>query len=58
MRIERLQRYIKQVLKYQDKLVAALSQDFGARFSHHSKMFDIAAAVGPWQHAKKYVKSG
>lgn len=56
VRIERLERCIKQVLKYQDKLVAALSQDFGARSTHHSKMFDIAAAVGPLQHAKKHVK--
>jgi coniferyl-aldehyde dehydrogenase len=56
VRIERLERCIKQVLKYQDKLVAALSEDFGARSVQHSKMMDVAAAVGPLQHAKKHVK--
>jgi coniferyl-aldehyde dehydrogenase len=56
VRIERLERCIKQVLKYQDKLVAALSEDFGARSVHHSRMMDVAAAVGPLQHAKKHVK--
>jgi hypothetical protein len=47
VRIERLERCIKKILKYQDKLVTTLSEDFGARSTHHSKMFDIAAAVGP-----------
>lgn len=55
-RINRLDRALKQLLKYQDELCAALISDFGHRSIAHSKLTDIAAGVGPITHAKKHLK--
>ncbi|WP_101758005.1 coniferyl aldehyde dehydrogenase [Oceanicoccus sp. KOV_DT_Chl] len=54
-RINRIDRAIGQLLKYQDELAAAMSSDFGHRSLQHSKMLDVAAGVGPLQHAKKHL---
>ena len=55
-RIDRLERGIDVVLKYQDKIVAALNEDFGCRPREVSLLTDIAAAVGPMKHAKKHLR--
>lgn len=55
-RVDRIDRAISQLIKYQDKLVESMSSDFGHRSAHHSKMMDIAAGIGPMQHAKKHLK--
>ena len=55
-RINRIDRAIGQLLKYQDQLAEALSSDFGHRSIQHSKMMDVAAAVGPLVDAKKHLK--
>jgi coniferyl-aldehyde dehydrogenase len=55
-RIDRIDRAIAQLLKYQDRLAEALNQDFGHRPVYLSKLFDVAAGVGPLQHAKKHVR--
>ena len=55
-RIDRMDRSISQLIKYSDKLCDAMSSDFGHRSLQFSKMFDVAAGVGPMQHAKKHTK--
>lgn len=55
-RINRLDRALIQVLKYQDELCEALISDFGHRSKDLSKLTDIAASVGPIKHAKKHLK--
>jgi len=56
-RVDRLDRAISQLLKYQGQLADAMSSDFGHRPVQLSKMMDIAAGVGPLKHAKQQVKS-
>ncbi|MFV8783150.1 coniferyl aldehyde dehydrogenase [Microbulbifer sp. SA54] len=55
-RIERIDRAIRQLLDYQDDLVEAMHADFGHRSCQQSKLMDVAAAVGPLQHAKKHLR--
>lgn len=55
-RIDRLDRALKQLLKYQDQLCEAVASDFGHRATPHSKLTDIAAGVAPINHAKKHLK--
>ncbi|CAH0993096.1 Coniferyl aldehyde dehydrogenase [Sinobacterium norvegicum] len=55
-RIDRIDRSISQLIKYQDKLADAMSSDFGHRPAELSKMFDVAAGLGPMQHAKQHLK--
>ena len=56
-RIDRLDRGIDVTLKYQDKLVAALNEDFSCRSREVSLIADVAAAVAPLKHAKKHLRS-
>ncbi len=55
-RISRLDRALKQLIKYQDELCAAMREDFGHRSTPHSKLTDIAAAVAALNHSKKHLK--
>ena len=55
-RIDRLDRALSQVLKYQDEICEALISDFGHRSRDLSKLTDVAASVGPLKHAKKHLK--
>lgn len=55
-RIDRLDRALKQLIKYQDELCEALISDFGHRSIAHSKLTDVAAGVAPITHAKKHLK--
>ena len=55
-RIDRIDRAIRQLQKYQDEIAEALCQDFGHRPLQHSKLMDVAAGIGPLQHARKHLK--
>ena len=55
-RIDRIDRAIGQLQKYQDDIAEALCQDFGHRSVQHSKLMDVAAGIAPLQHARKHVK--
>ncbi len=51
-RHDRLERAINAVKKNENRLVEALSADFGHRSEHQSLFTDIAASVGPLRHAQ------
>ncbi|MGK0499549.1 MAG: coniferyl-aldehyde dehydrogenase [Oceanicoccus sp.] len=55
-RIDRIDRCINQLLKYQHQLADAMSSDFGHRSQQHSLMMDVGAGIAPMQHAKKHLK--
>ncbi|MEQ9397414.1 coniferyl aldehyde dehydrogenase [Haliea sp.] len=55
-RIDRLDRGIDVVLKYQDRIVAALDADFGCRARQVSLLTDVAASVTPMKHARKHLR--
>ncbi|MFU8763959.1 MAG: coniferyl aldehyde dehydrogenase [Haliea sp.] len=55
-RIDRLDRGIDVVLKYQDKIVEALNADFSCRARQVSLLTDVAAAVTPLKHARKHLR--
>ncbi|MEH6583258.1 MAG: coniferyl aldehyde dehydrogenase [Halioglobus sp.] len=55
-RIDRLDRGIDVMLKYQDKLVEALNSDFSCRPREVTMLTDIAASVVPMKHAKKHLR--
>ncbi len=54
-RIDRLDRAIALLVDHQQRLVDALSADFGHRSRHQSLFTDIAASIGPLKHAKKHL---
>ncbi len=54
-RIDRLDRAIALLVDHQQRLVEALSADFGHRSRHQSLFTDIAASIGPLKHARKHV---
>jgi coniferyl-aldehyde dehydrogenase len=54
-RIDRLDRAIALLVDHQQRLVEALSADFGHRSRHQSLFTDIAASIGPLKHAKKHL---
>ncbi|GMG88406.1 coniferyl aldehyde dehydrogenase [Biformimicrobium ophioploci] len=55
-RIDRIERAIQQLRKYQEQLADAMSSDFGHRSCQSSKLMDVAAGIAPLVHAKKHVK--
>ena len=55
-RIDRLDRGIDVVLKYQDKIVEALNADFSCRARQVSLLTDVAASVTPMKHARKHLR--
>lgn len=55
-RRDRLKRAIAMVSENADKLCGALSEDFGHRSREQSMITDIAASVGPLNHAIKQLK--
>ncbi len=54
-RIDRIDRAIALLVDHQQRLVDALSADFGHRSRHQSLFTDIAASIGPLKHAKKHL---
>ena len=55
-RIDRLDRGIDVLLKYQDKVIEALNSDFSCRAREVSLLTDIAASVTPLKHARKHLQ--
>ncbi len=51
-RRDRLERAIDLLKTHQDRLVAAMRQDFGHRSDHQSLFTDIASCIGPLRHAQ------
>ncbi len=54
-RIDRLDRAIALLVDHQQRLVEAMSEDFGHRSRQQSLFTDIAASIGPLKHAKKHL---
>ena len=56
-RIDRLQRGVHVLIKYNDKLVDALDSDFTCRPREISLLTDVGAGIAPMKHAIKHVRS-
>ncbi len=56
VRHDRLERAVNVVKKNEEKLVDAMSADFGHRSHHQSRFTDIASSIGPLRHAQKNLK--
>ena len=55
-RIDRLDRGIDALLKYQDKIVEALNADFSGRSREVTLLSDLGPAIAPMKHAKKQLR--
>ena len=55
-RIDRLDRGIDALVRYQDKLVEALNTDFSCRPRAVSLLTDVGAGIAPMKHAKKHLR--
>ncbi|MEQ9463747.1 MAG: coniferyl aldehyde dehydrogenase [Haliea sp.] len=54
-RIDRIDRGIDVLLKYQDRIVEALNEDFSCRARQVSLLTDVAASITPMKHARKHL---
>ena len=55
-RRDRLERAIGLVKTHQQRLVEAMSADFGHRSEHQSLFTDVASSIGPLRHAQKHLE--
>lgn len=55
-RRDRLERAIGLLKTHEQRLVAALRDDFGHRSEHQSLFTDVAGSIGPLRHAQKHVE--
>jgi len=55
-RIDRINRAIALLQKYDDKICDALNEDFGNRSVDQTKLTDVNGTIGPLEHAKKHLK--
>jgi len=55
-RIDRLQRAVDVLVKYQDKAVEALNTDFSCRPREITLLTDVGAGIAPLKHAIKHVR--
>ena len=56
VRHDRLERAVNVIKKNEEKLVDAMSADFGHRSHHQSRFTDIASSIGPLRHAQKNLR--
>jgi coniferyl-aldehyde dehydrogenase len=56
-RIDRIDRAVAALMKHEQGLIKALTQDFGARAEAVSGITDIGASLGPMKHAKAHLKA-
>ena len=56
-RLDRLERLAKAVMKHEEPIIAAMTEDFGHRSEHQSLFTDIASSVTAIRHAQKHVKT-
>lgn len=54
-RVDRLDRGIDILLKYQDRIVDALNTDFSCRARQVTLLTDVAASITPLKHARKHL---
>src|SRR6202012_54521 len=57
VRIARIERAIQTLIQHQEAILAALTQDFGARAEAVSGITDIGASLGPMKHAKAHLRA-
>src|ERR1700760_74283 len=57
VRIARIDKAIALLIKHNDAIVKALTQDFGSRAEAVSGITDIGASLGPMKHAKAHLKA-
>ncbi|TXS93959.1 coniferyl aldehyde dehydrogenase [Parahaliea maris] len=55
-RIDRLERGIDVLLRYQDRVIEALNADFSCRAREVTLLTDVAASITPMKHAKKHLR--
>lgn len=55
-RIDRMDRAINLLKKYDKQLCEAMAADFGHRSLDQSKLTDVDGSIGPLEHAKKHVR--
>lgn len=55
-RIDRIDRGIDTLLRYQDRICEALDSDFSCRARQVSLLTDVAASVQPLKHARKHLR--
>ncbi len=55
-RIDRLDRCVGLLRKYETQIVKALSDDFGHRSPDASRLTDVAGSIGPFHFAKTHLK--
>ena len=55
VRIDRLERAVGLLQTHQQRLVDAMTADFGHRSEHQSLFTDVAASIGPLRHAQKHL---
>lgn len=55
-RVDRIDRAISLLKRYDDKICAALNTDFGNRSIDQTKLTDVNGTIGPLQHARKNIK--
>ena len=55
-RHDRLERAVHLLIDNADRLVEAMSADFGHRSEQQSMFTDVAASIGPLRHAQKHLK--
>ena len=55
-RKDRLERAIGLLQTHQDRLIAAMREDFGHRSDHQSLFTDIAGSIGPLRHAQAHLE--
>lgn len=53
-RLDRLDRAIALLRKYEERFVAAMDDDFGHRSADQSRLTDIASSIGALQHSRKH----
>ena len=56
LRLDRIDRCISMVKKYEKKIIESLQQDFGNRDPVMSVMTEVESSVGSLNHAKKHIK--
>ncbi len=56
LRRDRLERAIGLLKTHQQRLVAAMSEDFGHRSEHQSLFTDVAGSIGPLRHAQAHLE--
>ena len=56
LRVDRLDRVVSMVTKYEKEIIAALQDDFGNRDPVMSAATEVGSVIGPMLHAKKHLK--